>query len=94
MAKFSLSLRNEAAAAQENIPFYAFITPLTEPGQNMQPAHLQGRVVPLRVPARTTPSNGVSLTAFGAGLTVPGLIGAQSKGRFLGRNQELRKVRP
>ena len=93
MAKFSLSLRNEAAAAQENIPFYAFITPLTEPGQNMQPAHLQGRVVPLRVPARTTPSSGVSLAALGADLAGPGLFGAQSKGWSLGRKQKLRKVR-
>lgn len=34
----------------------------------------------LRMTARTTPSSDVSLFAFGADLTVPGLFGAQSKG--------------
>jgi len=34
----------------------------------------------LRMPARTTPLSGVSLIAFGADLTVPGLIGAYVKG--------------
>jgi Single-strand binding protein family len=45
----------------------------------MQPARLQGRVVTLWVPARTTPSCGVCLSAFGADLSGPGLNGAQSK---------------
>lgn len=66
--------RLEVGAVQANIPFHDLITPLTEPGQAMQPARLQGRVVTLRPPARTTPSSGVSLAMFGADLTVPGLI--------------------
>jgi single stranded DNA-binding protein len=46
----------------------------------------------LRMPARTTPVSGVSLSALGADLSVPGLIGAQSKGWSLGRFEQLRKV--
>jgi hypothetical protein len=68
-----------------NIPFQDLIQPLSEGWQDVQPARLRGRVVTLRVPARTTPSRGVSLAALGAVLPAPGPFGAQSKGRSLGR---------
>lgn len=45
----------------------------------------------LRMPARTTPLSDVSLTAFGANLPVPGLIGAQSKGWSLGRKNSFER---
>ena len=92
-ALFQLSAYFHAVRRPRNIPFQDWIVPLTEPGQAMQPARRQGRVVTLRAPARTTPSSGVSLAALGADLTVPGLIGAQSKGWSLGRIEQLRKVR-
>ena len=57
----------------------------------MQPARLQGRVVTLRVPARTTPSSGVSLSTIGADQSVPGLFGAQSKGWSLGRKNSFER---
>ena len=43
------------------------------------------RVAALRAAARTTPLSRVSLAALGAALTMPGVIGAQSKGKSLGR---------
>lgn len=43
------------------------------------------RVAALRAAGRTIPLSGVSLAVLGAALTMPVLIGAQSKGRSLGR---------
>jgi hypothetical protein len=86
-AKFRVNHRtiSKRQGDQEIIPFRDLIIPLSAARQDVQPARLQGRVVTLRVPARTTPSSGVSLSSFGAVQLAFGPFGAQSKGWSLGR---------
>jgi len=53
--------------------------PLSERGQALQPARLQGRVDMLHMPARTTPSSGVTLAPLGADLPASGLSGLSQR---------------
>jgi hypothetical protein len=53
--------------------------PCPDPAKSATRAHAD-RVAALRSSARTTPLSGVSLIAFSADLTEPGLVGAYVKG--------------
>lgn len=69
-----------SSAPLEPSPYHDLITPLTEPGQALQPAPIR-TVLPrfARLPAPLR-SAGFPSHTLGAVLPVPGLIGAQSKG--------------